>query len=85
MDPKALYQKGTDQDLDNRFEGYKKMRIFTGNAFSRALSNKEVDILIKLWRKEILTPMQLCNGDVLKLVVWFFSVKGLVIHKYQFL
>ena len=51
LDPKAHYQKGMDQELDNRFEGYKKMRIFAGNAFSKALSNGEVDILIKLWRK----------------------------------
>ena len=81
LDPKARYQKGMDQELDNRFEGYKKMRIFAGNAFSRALSNGEVDILIKLWRKETLTPRELYNGDVLKLVVGLFSVKGSVIQK----
>ena len=56
LDPKARYQKGVNQGLDNRFEGYQKMRIFSGNAYSRALSSEEVDVLIKIWKKETLSP-----------------------------
>ena len=56
LDPKARYQKGVNQELDNRFEGYQKMRIFSGNAYSRALSSEEVDVLIKIWKKETLSP-----------------------------
>ena len=44
------------------------MRIWSGTAYAQALSEEEVDLMIKLWRIEAMRPKKLCVGDVLKLV-----------------
>ena len=59
-----FYKKGEFITLDKRWEKYKRKHIFTGNAWSQALSEGEADNLIKIWSKKRLKPKQLTFGEV---------------------
>ena len=48
----ARYIRGKDKVLDRRYAKYKKLRPFNGDAWSYALTEKEIDIMGELWRKE---------------------------------
>ena len=60
----ARYQKGANSKLDKEYDLYKTMRLWRGNAMSRALSEEEIDVLVCLQRKERETPMKLSVQDV---------------------
>jgi len=63
-----LYRKGQDIALDTKFLKYRGMRIWAGGAVNQALTKNEIDTLVKLWRKEKLSPHKLYVEDVQKLV-----------------
>ena len=50
------YRKGKHEDLDKKWGKYKMMRIFTGDAWDKALTERETEILAKIWRKKRATP-----------------------------
>ena len=58
----ACYQKGANSKLDKEYDLYKTMRLWRGNAMSRALSEEEIDVLVCLERKE--REMKLSVQDV---------------------
>ena len=64
----ALYQKGIDKHLDQRFEQLQKKRLWQGQSFVDALSAEEILILRKLWKKFKFKYRHLSFGDVSKLV-----------------
>ena len=66
------YQKGQNQELDRRFEKYKKLNFQWGTSYSEAFSDEEVDTMIKLWKKETLKPRELTINDVLTLTAGLF-------------
>ena len=51
-----LYKKGINSKLDERYASYKRMRVFSGSSQSIALTDEESDIMIELWKKEIMRP-----------------------------
>ena len=53
---KVRYTRGENQELDKRFDEVKKMRLWSGTACCNGLKDEEVDMMIKLWRKESFTP-----------------------------
>ena len=65
---KTRYRRGDNPDLDSKFAMYKKANIFAGKAYDAALSPKEADVLIKLWRKAVMKPWELDVEDVTCLV-----------------
>ena len=50
------YKKGENQELDKRFEKYKKLRVWSGTSYCHALSNEEIDRMIRIWKKDALKP-----------------------------
>lgn len=72
---KALYKRGENQELDKRFDEVKKMRLWSGTACCKALKKEEVDMMIKLWRKETFTHSELCADDVSELVNFAERIK----------
>ena len=71
-----LYKKGINPKLDKRYASYKRMRVFSGSSQSRALMDEESDIMIKLWKKEIMRPWAMFISEVLTLVAGlsFFEI-----------
>lgn len=67
-DKETKYKKGNNPELDKKFEVYKKVNLFTGEAYHDALSQKEAKRLIKLWGKERRTRWRLNVQDVKTLV-----------------
>ena len=65
---RVRYQKGVNLELDEKFQEYKKKRLFQGYSYMYALSQKEVDLMIKLWKRERTKPNRLSFNDVSKLV-----------------
>ena len=65
---RVRYQKGVNLELDKKFQEYKKKRLFQGYSYIHALSQKEIDLLIKLWKIERTRPGRLSFDDVSKLV-----------------
>ena len=74
-----LYKIGTNELLDKEYVRYKRMRLWCGQALGAVLSEEEVDILVKLQRKESRTPQKLITQDVSTLVVWIASFLILVV------
>ena len=72
---KVRYTRGENQELDKRFDEVKKMRLWSGTACCKALKDEEVDMMIKLWRKESFTPSELCADDVSELVNFAERIK----------
>ena len=65
------YKKGVNVELDKKFALYKKVNLFTGNAYHDALSQKEAKVLIKLWTKARRVPWNLNVQDVSTLVEFY--------------
>ena len=65
---KLLYKKGLNKELDRKFAQYKKKNIWAGDGHLEALTDIEVKILGKLWRKERMTPGKIQTQEVIKLV-----------------
>ena len=53
-----------DEDLDIKWGKYKIMRIFTGDAWDKALTEREAEILAKIWRKKRASPWKLTFREV---------------------
>ena len=68
-DSNDRYVKGERPELDKGFEEYQKLRFWSGEAYSAALSSEEVDLMIKLWKKETVRPWELSTNDVIQIVV----------------
>ena len=64
----SLYVKGLNRKLDLKFAQYKKVNLFAGRGIDEALSDKEGNTLINLWRKERMVPRKLRFRDVSTLV-----------------
>ena len=64
----VLYREGEDINLDTAFSKYKRMRLWAGGALTEALTQNEIDTLVKLWKKAKLSPRKLYVEDVQKLV-----------------
>ena len=65
---KLLYKKGLNKELDRKFAKYKRKNIWAGDGHLEALTDIEVKILGKLWRKERMTPGKIQTQEVIKLV-----------------
>ena len=63
-----VYRKRQNPELDNKFELFKRANLFAGDAVDNALSQKEVDRLIKIWCKYRRAPWKLKVGEVSTLV-----------------
>ena len=76
LEMNILYKKGINPKLDERYASYKRMRVFSGSSLSRALMDEESDIMIKLWKKEIMRPWAMFISEVLTLVAGlsFFEI-----------
>ena len=68
VEDKLLYKKGLNKELDRKFAQYKKKNIWAGDGHLEALTDIEVKILGKLWRKERMTPGKIQTQEVIKLV-----------------
>ena len=68
VEDKLLYNKGLNKELDRKFAQYKKKNIWAGDGHLEALTDIEVKILGKLWRKERMTPEKIQTQEVIKLV-----------------
>ena len=69
LDAGAPYKQGQDRELDSKLFRYRKLRIWSGDAYVEALTEKEVDNMVELWRKDFKTPWKLLRSDVLTLLV----------------
>ena len=58
------YQKGEHEDLDGKWEKYRRTHIFKGEAWSYALTDQESDIVTEIWRVKKLTPWKLTFRQV---------------------
>ena len=67
-DENIKYRKGDNPELDKKLELYKKSNLFAGNAAVEALSDKEADTLVELWRKARYVPRKLTVHEVSSLV-----------------
>ena len=74
-----LYKLGSNELLDKEYARYKRMRLWCGQALAEVLSEEDVDILVKLQRKELYTPQKLTTRDVSTLVVGIASFIILVV------
>ena len=59
LDEKTKYKVGDNLELDEKFALYKKVNLFTGEAYHDALSQEEAKVLIKLWGKARRVPQRL--------------------------
>ena len=71
---KDLYRKGHDKDLDRKFALYKKKNIWAGNAYLETLTEDEIKIMGKLWRKERMTPKKIQTKEVITLMARISNV-----------
>ena len=67
---KSLYKRGQDSVLDEKFDLYKKTKVWSGPAVNEALTQEEVKIMIFLWKREQRTPWKLSVSDVSTLVAF---------------
>ena len=61
---KLHYRKGDDSNLDKGYSRYQRMRLWSAGAVDDALTEEEANTLVKLWRKESITPRKLTVEDV---------------------
>lgn len=59
-----LYKDGKYEHLDKKWKAYKTKRIFTGDAWSEALTKEEIEDLAKIWRKKRAAPWKLTFSEV---------------------
>ena len=65
---KLYYRKGDDTNLDKGYLRYQGMRLWRAGAVDDALTEEEANTLVKLWKKERITPRKLTVEDVKTLV-----------------
>ena len=65
---KLHYRKGDDTNLDKGYSRYQRMRLWSAGAVDDALTEEEANTLVKLWKKERITPKKLTVEDVKTLV-----------------
>ena len=65
---KDVYKKGCNPTLDRRYLQCKKINIFAHGAADKALSEKELDLLIKLWCKRRARSQQMKTQEISTLV-----------------
>ena len=58
------YVKGVYHHLDKKWSKYKKLRVFSGDAWSEALTEEESDNLADMWRKKRHKPWKLTFREV---------------------
>ena len=58
------YSEGKYKDLDEKWKKFKTKRIFTGDAWSEALTEEEFENLAKIWRKKRCKPWKLTFREV---------------------
>ena len=58
------YKKGDFEDLDKKWEKYRKMQIFTGHAYRKALTKREVDDLVEVWKTKRLKPKTMTFREI---------------------
>ena len=58
------YKEGKYEHLDNKWKAYKTKRIFTGNAWSEALTKEEIENLGQIWKKKRAAPWKLTFCEV---------------------
>ena len=75
MKEKVPYNRGDNPELDKRYDEYLKMRIWSGTAHYQALREEEVEMLVKLWRKEYMKPSELGVDDVSELTDFARRIK----------
>ena len=82
----ARYIRGKDKILDRRYAEYKKIRPFSGNAWSKALTDKELGIMAELWRKERRSCYMLQINELRTLLVgdFVFLRKNIILFGYIF-
>ena len=71
-----LYRKGQDITLDKEFSKYKRMRLWSGSALDEELTEDEAKTLVRLWKKEKITPRKLSVEDVKALVGFACRIRG---------
>ena len=69
LNSSGLYKLGVDEELDRKLSRYRKLRIWHGEAYAKSLTESEVDIMVKLWRKQQRTPWKLRTSEVETLMV----------------
>ena len=52
------------KDLDKEWTKYNRVRVFNGDAWRAALTQKEEDILLRIWRKKRLNEWPLTFREV---------------------
>ena len=52
------------KDLDKEWTKYRRVRVFNGDAWRAALTQKEEDILLRIWRKKRLNEWTLTFREV---------------------
>ena len=67
---KSRYKRGQDSVLDEKFDVYKKTKVWSGPAVNEVLTQEEVKIMIFLWKREQRTPWKLSVSDVSTLVAF---------------
>ena len=72
----VLYRRGKDTNLDKEYSRYKRMRLWSVYGPDEALTEKEAESLLKLWKKERLTPRKLTVQDVKTLVDFASHVRS---------
>ena len=65
---KLHYRKGDDTNLDKGYSRYQRLRLWSAGAVDDALTEEEANTLVKLWKKERITPRKLTVEDVKTLV-----------------
>ena len=71
LDEETKYRVGDNPELDEKFALYKKVNLFTGDAYHDELSEEEAKTLIKLWVKARRLPHRLDVQDVSTLVEFY--------------
>ena len=68
-DPNARYKKGICTSLDEKMCEYGKTRMWQGRAVNDALTEKEVDVMAKLWWKQREASWKMTFHEVSTLMV----------------
>ena len=64
LDSLLSYQEGIHEDLDNKWQQYRRVQVFKGQGLSKALTTKEQETLLKIWRIKKLRPWKLTFREV---------------------
>ena len=73
---KLHYRKGEDTNLDKGYSKYKRMRLWSAGAVDEALTEEEANTLVKLWKKDRITPRKLTVEDVKTLVEFSCQIES---------